>query len=155
MRRSRARGVLPVSFRCVLLDWRQEVTTVDDDPLFCDDPLRVYMGELRKVPALGREEEMDCVRHIRAGDEQSEDAGKRLAEANLLLVVSIAERYQNDQIHILDLIQEGNNGLLRALQTFRDSSEGCFPVHAAPFIERAIAQAVSTSCLHGTSRQVP
>jgi RNA polymerase primary sigma factor len=121
-----------------------------------DEPLKVYLAELRKVPALGSEEEMDCVRHIRAGDEHAEPARLRLTEASLSLVVSIAERYQNDRIHILDLIQEGNNGLLDALQTFRDSSVDSFAVHTAPIIERIISVAVSRSSLQEeTARQVP
>ena len=120
-----------------------------------DEPLKVYLAELRKVPALGREEEMDCVRHIRAGDEHAEAARLRLTEASLSLVVSIAERYQNDRIHLLDLIQEGNNGLLDALQTFRDSSVDSFAVHAAPIIERIISVTVSRSSLQETARQVP
>lgn len=125
---------------------------MDHDPVFSDDPVAVYLAELHKLPPLSREEEMNCVQHVRAAGPQAESAGKRLAEAALLLVVSIAERYGNDRIHILDLIQAGNTGLLRALEAFRDSPEDRFPVHAAPFIERAIAEAVSASRATGEGR---
>ena len=125
---------------------------MDNDPLFSDDPVRVYVATLREDHRpLSREEEMACVKHVRAADEQAERANKRLLEANLLLVVSIAERYGKDRIHVLDLIQEENTALLRALQSFRDSSEDSFSVHAAPFIERAIVEAISASGSSGAS----
>jgi RNA polymerase primary sigma factor len=121
----------------------REVTNLDDDALVLDDPLRVYLRELHRIPPLSRDEEIDCVHHVRAGDQLAESAGKRLAEANLLLVVSIAERYRNDHIHILNLIQEGNDGLLRAVQTFSDSRRDSFSAHATDYIERAIAEAIA------------
>lgn len=116
---------------------------MDDGHSSLDDPLKVYLAELRNFPPLGREEEMECMRRVRAGDESAEDAGRRLVEANLQLVVTIAERYPPNQLHILDLIQAGNNGLLTAIQTLRDSSADSFPFHATPLIERAIAEAVA------------
>jgi RNA polymerase primary sigma factor len=115
---------------------------METDHKFVDDPVKVYLAEVCKVPPLSREEEIRCVQHIRAGDDQAEAAGERLAEANLHLVVSIAERHRNDRVHILDLIQQGNDGLLVALQTFRDSSEDSFSAHATSHIERAIAKAL-------------
>jgi DNA-directed RNA polymerase sigma subunit (sigma70/sigma32) len=119
---------------------------MDNDPLFSDDPVRVYVATLREDHRpLSREEELACVQQFRAGDWQAERAKKRLLEGNLLLVVSIAERYGKDRIHVLDLIQEENTALLRALQSFRDSSEDSFSVHATPFIERAIMEAISAS----------
>ena len=75
----------------------------------------------------------------------AETAGKDLVEAHLLLVVSIAQRYRNDRIHVLDLIQEGNKGLLRALETLSESCHDSFAAHATGHIERAIAEAVATS----------
>ena len=122
------------------------MTSLNDDALFADDPLAVYLSELHRIPPLSRDEEMDCIDHVRAGDQMAESAGKRLAEANLLLVVSIAERYrndQNDQIHMLDLIQKGNDGLMGALRTFSDSGEDSFSPYATARIERAIAEAVA------------
>ena len=118
---------------------------MDYDALSFDDPLRLYVGELRKIHPLSRDEEIACIQHVRARDEIAESAGKRLAEANLLLVVSIAERYQNDRIHILHLIQKGNEGLLRAVQTLSDSCQDSFSAHATDHIERAIAEAISIS----------
>jgi RNA polymerase primary sigma factor len=88
---------------------------VDDNHPYIDDPVQVYLAEVCKVPALSRDEEFSCVQHIRAGDQQADSAERLLVEANLRLVVSIAERYRNERIHILDLIQEGNDGLVRAL----------------------------------------
>ena len=121
------------------------MTSLDNDALSLDDPLRFYVGELEKIPPLSRDEEIDCVQHVRAGDQMAEFAGERLVEAHLLLVASIAERYQNDHIHILDLIQRGNEGLLRAVRTLSDSCHDSFSAHATEHIERAIAEAISIS----------
>ena len=96
--------------------------------------------EVQKLPPLSREEEVLCVQHVRAKDEQAEYAGKDLMCANPGAVVSIAERYRDDRIHILDLFQRGNEGLLEPLKAFADSHEESFPAHAIPYIERAIAQ---------------
>lgn len=119
------------------------VTNLDDDALPYGDPLRIYVSELRRTPALTREEEIECVAHVRAGDQMADSAAKRLLEANLLLVVSIAERYQNDRNHILNLIQRGNEGLLRAVQTLHDSSPDSFAAHSTSHIERAIVSSIS------------
>jgi len=118
---------------------------MDDDHPYIDDPVQVYLAEVCKVPPLSRDEEISCVQHIRAGDQQAESAERLLVEANLGLVVSIAERYRNEHIHILDLIQVGNDGLVRALQTFKGSGEDSFSAYAAVHIERAIAEAVASS----------
>ena len=82
---------------------------------FTDDPEGLYLSEVQKVPPLGPDEEVRCLHHVRAGDEQAEAARKRLVEANLHLVASIAERYRNDHIHFLDLIVKGNEGLLSSM----------------------------------------
>jgi len=113
-----------------------------EDELYCDDPVRVYLREMRKVPPLTPEEEADCIRHVRAKDEQADYCGKTLIEANLHVVVSIAERYKNDRVHILDLIQKGNDGLLEALKSFANCHEENFTAHAVPYIERAIGRAL-------------
>jgi RNA polymerase primary sigma factor len=118
---------------------------LDDDRTFIDDPERAYYAEVCKLPPLSRSEEIRCLQHVRAGDQQAESAGKRLVEANLHLVVSIAERHRNDRIHILDLIQKGNDGLLDALRTFSDSDEDSFSAYATPHIERAIVEAVRSA----------
>ena len=114
-----------------------------DRPVF-DNPLDVYLAELKNVPPLHSKEEMECIKHVRAGDEQAEKAGQRLVEANLQLVVTIAERYPRGNMHILDLIQEGNRGLLTAVQTLRDDSADNFSIHATPLIDRAISEAIAS-----------
>ena len=115
--------------------------SLEDDYAFAD-LVEVYVAEVCKVPPLSREEEIQCVRHVRLGDQQAESAGQRLVEANLHLVVSIAKRHPDDRIHILDLIQKGNEGLLSAFRTFKDSGEDDFSACAATHIERAIAEAL-------------
>lgn len=122
---------------------------MDDDPWLLDDPLTTYLDAVHTVSPLSRDEEIDCVHHVRAGDQQAASAGKRLMEANLLLVVSIAERYRNAPIAMLDLIQQGNEGLMRAIRTLNESGEDSFSVHATVHIERAIAEIVGPSDLTG------
>ena len=123
----------------------------DDGLKFVDDPLGLYLDFVAKVPQLSRDEEISCLQHIRASDRQAESASRRLVEAHLHLVVSIAERYANHGIHILDLIQHGNDGLLGALQPFADSSEDNFPAYAIPHIERAIAEGIASPGPHPPS----
>jgi DNA-directed RNA polymerase sigma subunit (sigma70/sigma32) len=117
---------------------------VQVDHKFVDDPLGAYLAALGEVPPLGRDEEIRCVKHMRARDSQAESSGQRLVEANLPLVVSIVEGYRNNSAYILDLIQHGNDGLLEALRTFADSSEDSFAAHAPPYIERAITDAIAS-----------
>lgn len=118
---------------------------MDGERVFSDDPLEVYLAEVCKFPPLTRDEEIACIEHVQAGDGQAESAELRLVEGNLRLVASIAKRYRNDRIHVLDLIQTGNQGLMRAIATLGDSGENTFSAHAAAHIERAIAEAVATS----------
>jgi RNA polymerase primary sigma factor len=115
---------------------------VNDVHPFVDDPIKAYLAEVAKVPPLSRDEESGCVRHIRAGGQQAEFAAKRLLEANLHLVVSIAERFRDDRNHFLDLVQKGNGGLLEAVLAFKDVHQASFPAHATVCIERAIADAI-------------
>lgn len=113
------------------------------DPRYIDDPVRVYVHEVCQVPPLNPDEEVDLWRHLRAKDDQSELAKKRLLEVNLILVVSIAERYRSaSPLHVLDLIQEGNTGLLFAFDTFTGDSSESFSTHAATYIEKAISKAI-------------
>ena len=121
-----------------------EVNPLDDQLKFVDDPLGLYLDVVAKVPPLRREEELRCIQHLRARDRQAESASKRLLEANLNLVVSIAEGYPNKGIHILDLIECGNAGLLAALQNFGESADDNFPAHATPCIEHAIAERIAS-----------
>lgn len=73
--------------------------------MYSDEPLQVYLTLIRQVPALDDVEESLCIEHVRANDQQAEASRTRLVEANLQLVVSVAERYSSDRIHILDLIE--------------------------------------------------
>jgi RNA polymerase primary sigma factor len=116
-----------------------------DDPSPLEDPVAVYLTELRKIPTLNRDEEIACVEHVRAQDDFADASAKRLVEANLSLVVSIAERYRGRGVHILDLIQRGNDGLLRAVQALTNEQKDNFPAHAADHIERAIVDAIANS----------
>jgi RNA polymerase primary sigma factor len=118
---------------------------MDGNHPLIDDPVAVYLAALKSVPSLDREEEIECIQHVRAGDEQAEKARQRLVEANLQLVVTIAERYPRDKMHLLDLIQEGNNGLLTATQTLHESWVDNFSIHATPLIERAISEALAAT----------
>lgn len=111
--------------------------------ILADEAVRVYVREISSIPPLSPEEEDECVAHVRARDGLAESAAKRLIEANLPLVVFIAERYRNDRSHILNLIQRGNEGLLRAVQTLPDSSPDTFATHATSHIERAIGSSIS------------
>ncbi len=107
-----------------------------------NDPLRFYLRELDTVRPLTKDEETDLLEHVRAQDEQAESAAKRLIEANLSLVVSIAERHRSPGIHMLDLIQEGNKGLLAAVETFTARSGDSFSAHATTRVEDAVLRAV-------------
>jgi DNA-directed RNA polymerase sigma subunit (sigma70/sigma32) len=111
---------------------------------FVDDPVLTYLRAVAAIRPLTPEQEADCIRHVRARDQEAERAGKTLVEAHLAMVVSVAERYPDSPIGILDLIIEGNLGLVRALRTFRDSQEETFAVHALPHVERAIAEAIAS-----------
>jgi DNA-directed RNA polymerase sigma subunit (sigma70/sigma32) len=112
--------------------------------MYDDNPVKVYLNEMGKVPPMTREQEMECARHIRARDEQADNATKDLVEPVLSLVVSIAQKHPSDHIHILDLIQTGNNALMTAVRAFADSDADDFSAFATPFIERAIVHAVTS-----------
>jgi RNA polymerase primary sigma factor len=109
-----------------------------------DDPVKVYLNEVCNVAPLTREQEKECVRHIRAQDEQADDAMRDLVEAHLALVVSIAQKHPSDQLHILDLIQLGNSALVVAVRAFPDSNADNFAAFATLYIENAIEHAVTT-----------
>ena len=110
---------------------------MDYDDLPLDDPVAVYLREV-KSSSLTREEEKDCIDRIRRRDKTAEQAKARLVKANLELVVSIARRHHPDRIHILDLIQDGNEGLLLAVNALRDVEPDNFASFTAEFIERTI-----------------
>jgi RNA polymerase primary sigma factor len=98
-----------------------------------------------KVPPLTREREIECARHIRARDEQADISEKYLVEPNLALVVQIVQQHPTEHVHILDLVQTGNQALLAAVQTFVNCDAEDFSACAGPLIENAIVHAVDSS----------
>ncbi len=105
-----------------------------------EDPVRMYLKEIGKVPLLTAEEEIELAKRMEAGDE---DAKKRLAEANLRLVVSIAKRYVGRGMLFLDLIQEGNLGLIKAVEKFDYRKGYKFSTYATWWIRQAITRAIA------------
>ncbi len=105
-----------------------------------DDPVRMYLKEIGKVPLLSADEEIQLARRMESGDE---DAKHRLAEANLRLVVSIAKRYVGRGMLFLDLIQEGNLGLIKAVEKFDYRKGYKFSTYATWWIRQAITRAIA------------
>jgi RNA polymerase primary sigma factor len=112
----------------------------DDISELADDSVRMYLREIGKIPLLTGEEEVDLAKKIEAGDKQ---AKKRLAEANMRLVVSIAKKYIGRGLDLLDLIQEGNTGLLRAVVKFDYTKGYKFSTYATWWIRQAITRAIA------------
>ena len=110
------------------------------DGISIEDPVRMYLKEIGKVPLLSAEEEVELARRMADGDE---DAKKRLAEANLRLVVSIAKRYVGRGMLFLDLIQEGNLGLIKAVEKFDYHKGFKFSTYATWWIRQAITRAIA------------
>ncbi len=105
-----------------------------------DDPVRMYLKEIGKVPLLSAEEEIDIARRMEEGDQE---AKRKLAEANLRLVVSIAKRYVGRGMLFLDLIQEGNLGLIKAVEKFDYRKGYKFSTYATWWIRQAITRAIA------------
>ena len=105
-----------------------------------EDPVRMYLKEIGKVPLLSAEEEIELAQRMENGDEE---AKKKLAEANLRLVVSIAKRYVGRGMLFLDLIQEGNLGLIKAVEKFDYSKGYKFSTYATWWIRQAITRAIA------------
>jgi RNA polymerase primary sigma factor len=105
-----------------------------------DDPVRMYLKEIGRVPLLSWPEEVELAKRIEAGDEE---ARHQLAKANLRLVVSIAKRYVGRGMHLLDLIQEGNLGLLKAVEKFDYRKGYKFSTYATWWIRQAITRAIA------------
>ncbi len=110
------------------------------DPVMVDDPVKVYLKEIGRVPLLTPEEEVTLAERIMAGDSS---AKKRLSEANLRLVVSIAKRYVGRGMQFLDLIQEGNLGLIKAVEKFDYTKGFKFSTYATWWIRQAITRAIA------------
>ena len=111
---------------------------VDDD--VADDSVRLYLREIGKIPLLSSEEELALAQRVVAGDKDAKD---KMAEANMRLVVSIAKRYVGRGLDLLDLIQEGNTGLLRAVEKFDPDKGFKFSTYATWWIRQAITRAIA------------
>ena len=110
------------------------------DGIGLDDPVRMYLKEIGKVPLLSADEEIEYAKRMEEGDEE---AKKRLAEANLRLVVSIAKRYVGRGMQFLDLIQEGNLGLIKAVEKYDYRKGFKFSTYATWWIRQAIPRAIA------------
>ncbi len=113
------------------------------DGVSIEDPVRMYLKEIGKVPLLSAEEEIELAQKMERGGEDGEEAKKRLAEANLRLVVSIAKRYVGRGMLFLDLIQEGNLGLIKAVEKFDYKKGYKFSTYATWWIRQAITRAIA------------
>ena len=114
------------------------VVYLDDD--VADDSVRLYLREIGKIPLLNSEEELKLAYEIKAGSKKAKD---KMAEANMRLVVSIAKRYVGRGLDLLDLIQEGNTGLLRAVEKFDPDKGFKFSTYATWWIRQAITRAIA------------
>ncbi|MDO4393341.1 MAG: RNA polymerase sigma factor RpoD [Bacillota bacterium] len=108
-----------------------------------DDPVRMYLKEIGKVPLLTAEEEVELARRMEAGGPDGEIAKQKLCEANLRLVVSIAKKYVGRGMHLLDLIQEGNLGLIKAVDKFDYTKGYKFSTYATWWIRQAITRSIA------------
>ncbi len=117
-----------------------EVTETTYEGINIDDPVRMYLREIGRIPLLTFDQELDLAKRILAGDE---DAKKELAESNLRLVVSIAKKYVGRGMLFLDLIQEGNMGLIKAVEKFDYTKGFKFSTYATWWIRQAITRAIA------------
>ena len=128
----------------IILDDEDEVEIIDDvdvlEGVSTEDPVRMYLKEIGNVPLLTTEQEVELAKRVEAGDEE---AKKQLTEANLRLVVSIAKRYVGRGMLFLDLIQEGNLGLIKAVEKFDYRKGYKFSTYATWWIRQAITRAIA------------
>lgn len=120
-----------------------DVDTLNNGQYFddvSDDSVRLYLREIGKIPLLNAEEELALAQKVVAGDKKAKD---KMAEANMRLVVSIAKRYSGRGLDFLDLIQEGNTGLLRAVEKFDPDKGFKFSTYATWWIRQAITRAIA------------
>ena len=120
-------------------DWQEEKQPTFFDDV-SDDSVRLYLREIGKIPLLNAEEELALAQKVVAGDKKAKD---QMAEANMRLVVSIAKRYSGRGLDFLDLIQEGNTGLLRAVEKFDPDKGFKFSTYATWWIRQAITRAIA------------
>ena len=131
-----------------MLDELAEEEEVDEETLnnsqylddISDDSVRLYLREIGKIPLLSTEEELELAKRVVEGDKKAKD---KMAEANMRLVVSIAKRYSGRGLDFLDLIQEGNTGLLRAVEKFDPDKGFKFSTYATWWIRQAITRAIA------------
>ena len=117
-----------------------EITDTSFEGIGVDDPVRMYLREIGKIPLLTFDEELDLAKRILEGDEE---AKQKLAESNLRLVVSIAKKYVGRGMLFLDLIQEGNMGLIKAVEKFDYTKGFKFSTYATWWIRQAITRAIA------------
>ena len=132
------------------LDDDIDLSDVDDEDLVdpvdlaaeynLDDPVRMYLKEIGQIKLLSADEEVDLAKRVSEGDQAAKN---KLTEANLRLVVSIAKKYSGRGLHILDLIQEGNTGLIRAVDKFDWTKGNKFSTYATWWIRQAITRAIA------------
>ncbi|HEX9153510.1 MAG TPA: RNA polymerase sigma factor RpoD [Candidatus Saccharimonadales bacterium] len=127
-----------------LEDGEEEVEAIAEDQHYlddiADDSVRLYLREIGKIPLLSAEEELELANRVVDGDKDAKD---KMAEANMRLVVSIAKRYVGRGLDLLDLIQEGNTGLLRAVEKFDPTKGFKFSTYATWWIRQAITRAIA------------
>ena len=122
----------------------ENLEDIDDSNVKLDDPIRMYLKEIGKIKLLTPEEELEVAKKMVEGDEQERDAArKRMSEANLRLVVSIAKRYVGRGMQLLDLIQEGNLGLMKAVEKFDYTKGYKFSTYATWWIRQSITRAIA------------
>ena len=114
--------------------------TAENVDAFADDSVRLYLREISKIPLLTSEEEADLAQRIVKGDKKAKD---KMVESNMRLVVSIAKRYGGRGLDFLDLIQEGNTGLLRAVEKFDPEKGFKFSTYATWWVRQAITRAIA------------
>ena len=117
-----------------------QISDTDYEGISVDDPVRMYLREIGKIPLLSYDKELELAKRILEGDEE---AKKELAEANLRLVVSIAKKYVGRGMLFLDLIQEGNMGLIKAVEKFDYTKGFKFSTYATWWIRQAITRAIA------------
>ena len=137
----------------IILDDEDEVEIIDDvdvlEGVSTEDPVRMYLKEIGNVPLLTTEQEVELAKRVEAGDEE---AKKQLTEANLRLVVSIAKKYLGRGMPFLDLIQEGNMGLMKAVDKFDYTKGYKFSTYATWWIRQAITRGIADT---GRTIRVP
>ncbi len=116
---------------------------LESEGLAIDDPVRMYLKEIGRVPLLTLEEELELAQQMGEGGERAEEAKSKLVEANLRLVVSIAKRYVGKGMFFLDLIQEGNLGLMKAVKKFDHTKGYKFSTYATWWIRQSITRAIA------------